>query len=122
MMHYRVGKKISNEAPDTSYWGFCNGKNLYVRYGYSFYQLETKDANFYIAPTLDGRRQQMSSAGWNTLIGLAALSVGIATKNGRDFQGFSTIPEPDMPMVALPLEGTYILGLQLDLDTGNITW
>ncbi len=122
IMHYRVGKKISNEAPDTSYWGFCNGKNLYVRYGYSFYQLERKDANFYVTPTLDGRRQQMSSAGWNMLIGLAALSVGIATKNGRDFQGFSAIPEPDMPVVALPLEGTNILGLQLDWDTGNITW
>lgn len=122
LMHYRVGKKISNETPDTSYWGYCDGKNLYVRYMYSFYQLERKDDAFYIAPTLDGRRQEMSSAGWNLLIGLAALSAGIATKSGVDFGGFSAIPEPDMPIIALPVEDGHALGLQLDWNTGNITW
>lgn len=122
IMHYRVGKNISYEEPDTSYWGFCNGTNLYVRYGYCFYQLERKDANFYIAPTLDGVRQQNSREGWNILIGLASLSAGIANKDGLHFEGFSAVPQPNIPMVALPLDGTYILGLQLNLDTGNITW
>ena len=64
----------------------------------------------------------MNSAGWNLLIGLAALSAGIATKQGMDFQGFSAMPEPDMPIVALPFEGTAILGLQLDWDNGKITY
>ena len=121
-MHYRISKKISNEPPDTSYWGYCDGKNLYVRYMYSFYQLERKDNGFYIASTFDGRNKDLNSAGWNMLIGLAALSAGIATKDGLIFQGFTAIPEPEIPMIALPLEGTYILGLQLDWDTGNITW
>ncbi|MEP6464873.1 MAG: hypothetical protein ABJB05_01145 [Parafilimonas sp.] len=122
VMHYRTGKHISNEMPDTSYWGYCDGKNLYVRYGYNFYQLERKDANFYIASTLDGRRKDLNSAGWNMLIGLAALSAGIAGKDDVNFKGFAVIPEPIIPMIVLPLNNVYILGLQLDWDTGSITF
>lgn len=122
IMHYRTGKHISNEMPDTSYWGYCDGKNLYVRYLYNFYQLERRDANFYIASTLDGRRKDLNSAGWNMLIGLAALSVGIADKDDVNFQGFSAIPKPIIPMIALALNNIYILGLQLDWDIGSITY
>ena len=106
IIHYRVDKNISNEPPDTTYWGYCDGKNLYVRYKYNFYQLERKDGNFYIAPTLDGRKQDMKNAGWNLLIGVAALSAGIATKDGVRFEGFNAIPAHEIPLVILPMDGT----------------
>lgn len=122
LMHYRVSKKISNEAPDTSYWGFCDGKHLFIRNGYNFFELERKDACFYIAPILDGRRRDLNAAGWNLLTGIAMLSAGIATKEGVDFHGFSTIQEPDVPTILLKFDEGYVLGLQVDLDTGNITW
>ena len=122
VMHYRTSKYISDEAPDTSYWGYCDGKNLYIRYQYNFYQLERKDAGFYIAPTLDGRRRDINTSGWNLLIGVAVLSTGIATKEGVTFIGFDAISAPEIPLVILPIEGTYILGLQLDWDTGKITY
>jgi len=122
IMHYRVGKNISNEAPDTSYWGYCDGKNLYVRYKYNFYQLDKNDESFYIAPTLDAIRRNVNKSGWNLLIGLATLSAGIASKEGVTFQGFATIPDNYIPMVPLSLNETHILGLQLDWDTGKITY
>ncbi|QEC68242.1 hypothetical protein FRZ67_13390 [Panacibacter ginsenosidivorans] len=123
VMHYRVDKDISNEAPDTSYWGYCDGRNMYVRYGYNFYQLERRDAAFYIAPTLDATRRNSNKAAWNLLIGLAELSTSIAAKDGLYFDGFSTIPIPEVPMIALSLEpGVNILGLRIDLDTGQITY
>jgi hypothetical protein len=122
IMHYRVGKNISNEAPDTSYWGYCDGKNLYVRYKYNFYQLERRDGGFYIAPTLDGRRRYINAAGWDLLTGIAALSAGIVAKQGVTFSGFDAVSAPEIPLVILPLGGTYILGLQLDWDTGKITY
>lgn len=122
VMHYRVGKNVSHEAPDTSYWGYCDGKNLYIRYRYDFYQLEKKDGDFYVAPTLDARRRDLNSAGWDLLIGLAALTTGIATKEGVTFEGFSVIHPPNIPMIVLSVEGNNILGLQLDWDTGKITY
>lgn len=122
-MHYRVDEEISNEAPDTSYWGYCDGRNIYIRYGYDFYQLERRDAAFYIASTLDAKRRNMNKAGWNFLIGLTALSTSIAAKDGVNFHGFSAIPIPEIPMIVLSLDpGANILGLHVDLDTGQITY
>ncbi len=122
LMHYRVSKKTSNEEPDTSYWGFCDGKNLFVRNAYCFFQLERKDAAFYIAPTLDARHRDVKTAGWDVLLGLVSLSAGIATKSGVDFNGFSAIPEPPIPCITLHIDDAYIWGLQLDWDTGNISY
>jgi hypothetical protein len=122
LMHYRVSKKISNEEPDTSYWGFCDGKNLYVRNAYCFFQLERKDAAFYIAPTLDAERRDVKTAGWNILTGLVGLSAGIATKSGVDFSGFDAIPEPPVPCIMLQVDKAKIWGVQLDWNTGNITY
>ncbi|MEP6845743.1 MAG: hypothetical protein ABI861_07055 [Panacibacter sp.] len=123
VMHYRVDKEISNEAPDTTYWGYFDGRNMYVRYGYNFYQLERRDAAFYIAPTLDAVRRNSNKAAWNLLIGLAELSTSIAAKDGVYFQGFSTIPIPEIPMIILSLEpAVNILGLRIDLDAGQITY
>lgn len=122
LMHYRVSKKISNEEPDTSYWGFCDGRKLYIRNAYSFFQLERKDAVFYIAPTLDASRRNANTSGWNLLLGLAALSAGIATKSGVDFGGFDAIPEPPVPCITLQIDNAHTWGLQLDLDTGAISY
>jgi hypothetical protein len=122
LMHYRVSKKISNETPDTSYWGFCDGKKLFVRYEYNFFQLERKDAAFYIAPTLDAERRDVKASGWNLLFGLATLSAGIATKSGLYFDGFNAIPEPPIPCIVLQIDNTYAWGLQLDLETGKISF
>lgn len=123
LMHYRVGKISSREVPDTAYWGYCDGKDLFIRYGYSFYKLEKKDDGFYIAATLDALRRDANRAGWNLLIGVATLSTSIAAKNGIDFQGFSTIPPPNIPMVVLAVSPSIsVLGLQLDWDTGQITF
>jgi hypothetical protein len=122
LMHYRVSKKISNETPDTSYWGFCDGRKLFVRYEYSFFQLERKDAAFYIAPTLDAERRDVKASGWNLLLGLAALSAGIATKSGLYFDGFNAIPEPAIPCIILQIDDTHAWGLQLDLETGKISF
>src|ERR1700759_2187535 len=113
VMHYRVDKHISNEAPDTTYWGYCDGKNLYVRYEYNFYQLSKNDEGFYIAPTFDAKRRNVSKSGWNLLIGLATLSTGIATHEGVTFQGFNTIPDNYIPTILLSINGTHVLGLQL---------
>ncbi len=122
LMHYHVLKNISNEAPDTSYWGFCDGKKLFVRYAYNFYQLERKDAAFYIAPTLDARRRDVKTAGWDLLLGLATLSAGIATKSGLDFDGFGAVPEPTVPYIVSKIDNANAWGLQLDLDTGNVSY
>lgn len=121
-MHYRVGKTISNEAPDTSYWGYCDGRKLFIRNGYNFFELEKKDDAFYVAPTLDARRRDLNHTGWNMLIGLAELTTSIATKQGVDFKGFSAIPPPNIPMIVLSCKGNNILGLQLDWDTGKVTY
>ena len=122
LMHYRVGKAISNESPDTSYWGYCDGRKLFIRYGYNFFELEKKDAGFYVAPTLDARRRDLNRTGWNMLIGLAVLTTGIATKERVDFNGFKTLAPPTIPMIVLSLQGNNILGLQLDWETGEITY
>ena len=122
VMHYRVNKNISNEAPDTSYWGFCDGKKLFVRYEYNFYELEKHDCAFYIAPTLDARRKYFNRQGWNMLIGLAMLTTGIVAKEGITFVGFNTVHMPDTPLVAIPFGGSYATGLLLDMDTGKITF
>ena len=122
VMHYRVDNHTNDEAPDTSYWGYCDGKNLYVRYGYNFFQLAKNDEDFYIAPTLDAVRRNVNKSGWNLLIGLATLSTGIATKEGVTFQGFGAIPDNYIPMIVLSINGTSVLGLQLDWDTGKITY
>jgi hypothetical protein len=122
VMHYRVGKHISNEAPDTSYWGYCDGRNIFIRYNYDFYQLERKDGNFYIAPTLDAKRREINRFGWNMLIGLATLSAGIATKEGANFSGFSALPPPNIPTIALQWGNAHVLGLRLDWETGKIQY
>jgi hypothetical protein len=122
VMHYRTGKHTPNEMPDTSYWGYCDGRHIFIRYMYNFYRLEKKDACFYIAPTLDAMRRQVHTSGWNLLIGLAALSSGVALKEGVNFGGFSAIPEPEVPMVILPGNNYYTLGLRLNWDTGSITY
>ena len=121
-MNYRVGKNISNEEPDTSYWGFCDGRNIFVRYLFSFYQLERKDCGFYISPTLDARRQEINHAGLNLLIGLAALTGSIAAKSSPEFGGFNAIPSPEIPLIILKSKDLLIVGLQLDWDTGLITF
>jgi len=122
VMHYRVGKNISNEEPDTTYWGFCVGKRIYVRYQYSFYQLLRRDDMYYIAPTLDARRRDLNQSALNLLIGLAALSGSIAAKSSPEFGGFSALPAPEIPMIMLRGRDYYILGLQLDWDTGKVTY
>lgn len=122
VMHYRVNKNISNEAPDTSYWGFCDGKKLFARYEYNFYELEKHDCAYYIAPTLDARRKYFNRQGWNMLIGLTMLTTGIVAKEGITFAGFNTVHKPDTPLVAIPFGGSYATGLLLDMDTGKITF
>jgi hypothetical protein len=122
LMHYRVSKKISNEEPDTSYWGYCDGKNVYIRNAYCFFQLERKDAAFYIAPTLDAIRRDDKTAGWDVLVGLVGLTAGIATKSGVDFSGFDAIPEPPVPCITLQLNDAKTWGVHIDLDTGNISY
>jgi hypothetical protein len=122
VMHYRVGKTISNEAPDTTYWGFCTGRKIFIRHNYDFFQLARKDGGFYVAPTLDARRQEISHGALNLLIGLAALSGSIAAKSSPEFSGFSAIPTPEIPMIILQNQGSLVLGLQLDWDTGEITY
>ena len=122
VMHYRVGKEISNEEPDTTYWGYCDGKKIFVRYRYDFFQLERKDAGFYIAPTLDARRQNINQGALNLLIGLALLAGSVAVNSGPDFQGFSAIPAPEMPMVILKSQDALVLGLKIDWDTGGISF
>jgi hypothetical protein len=122
LMHYRVGKAISDEAPDTSYWGYCDGRKLFIRNGYNFFELEKKDDAFYVASTLDARRRDLNRTGWNMLIGLAELTAGIAAKERVDFRGFKAIGPPTIPMIILSLQGNNILGLQFDWDTGEITY
>jgi hypothetical protein len=122
VMHYRVGKEISNEEPDTSYWGLCTGKKIFIRYKYNFFQVSRRDGEFYITPTLDARRREMKEETWNLIIGLAALGGGIAAGAGPQFSGFNALQAPEIPMVLLKSGDYPVLGLQLDWDTGNITW
>jgi hypothetical protein len=122
VMHYRVGKKISNEEPDTSYWGFCVGRRIFVRHLYSFYQLERKDGGFYVSPTFDARRRDINRSALNLLIGLAALTGSIAANTSPEFGGFGAIPAPDIPLIILPGKDYLIVGLQLDWDTGGIIY
>jgi len=120
VMHYRVGKNLSTEEPDTSYWGYCDGKNIYIRFAYDFYQLDKKDADFYLSPTLDANRVEGNRAGWNLLIGIAALTGSIAAKSGPEFGGFSAIKSKEVPKVFLKSGDYYVIGTHLDWETGNI--
>ncbi len=122
VMHYRVGKTVSNEAPDTSFWGYSDGKKIFVRYQYNFFELEKHDCAFYIAPTLDARRKYLNRQGWNMLIGLAVLTTGIVAKEGITFTGFNAVQMPDTPVVALPFANGYATGVVLDMYTGKITF
>ncbi len=122
VMHYRVGKNISNEAPDTTYWGFCVGRKIFIRHNYDFFQLERRDGGYYIAPTLDARRQEINQSALNLLIGLAALGGSIAANSSPEFGGFSALPAPEIPMVILKSRDELALGLQLDWDTGGIIY
>ena len=122
VMHYRVGKNISNEEPDTSYWGFCTGRKIFIRYQYDFFQLMRKDGGYYVAPTLDARRREISQGTLNLLIGLAALGGSIAAKSNPDFSGFNVLQEPEIPMIILKSGDYFAVGLQLDWDTGGVTY
>jgi hypothetical protein len=122
VMHYRVGNNISHEEPDTSYWGYCVGRRIFIRYKYDFFQLMRKDCGFYIAPTLDARRQAINQGALNLLIGLAALGGSIAAKSSPEFSGFNALQTPEIPMIILKSGDNLVLGLQLDLDTGEVTY
>jgi hypothetical protein len=118
----QVGKNISSEEPDTSYWGFCVGRRIFVRYLYSFFQLERKDGGLYISPTFDARRRDINNSALNLLIGLAALSGSVAAHSGPEFGGFNALNPVDIPLVILPGKEYLILGLQLDWTTGGVTY
>jgi len=122
VMHYRTGKNMSTEAPDTTYWGYCDGKNIYIRYAYDFFQLERKDDEYYLSPTLDANRVDGNRAGLNLLLGLAALSTSIAAKSSPELGGFNAVKSPDIPLVILKSRDVPIIGIQLDWDTGAITY
>jgi hypothetical protein len=120
VMHYRIGKNLSTEEPDTSYWGYCDGKNIYVRFAFDFYQLEKKDADFYLSPTLDANRVEGNHAVLNLFIGIAALSGSIASKSGPEFGGFSAIKSKGVPKILIKSGDYYVIGTHLDWETGNI--
>ena len=122
VMHYRVGKEVSNEEPDTSYWGFCTGKKIFIRYKYNFFQMSRRDGEFYLSPTLDARHREVKQETWNLLIGLAALGGSIAAGSGPEFSGFSALQAPEIPKVILKSGDYPALGLQLDWETGEITY
>jgi hypothetical protein len=122
VMHYRVGKNMSTEAPDTTYWGYCDGKHIYIRHAYDFFQVERKDDDYYLSPTLDANRVGSNRDMLNLLIGLAALSTSVAAKSGPEFGGFSAVKAPDIPLVILKSHDVPIIGIQIDWDTGEITY
>lgn len=122
IMHYRVDKNLSTEAPDTTYWGFCDGKNIYIRHAYDFYQLERKDDNYYIVATMDANRVDGNRAGLNLLIGLATLSTSIAANGSPEFGGFDLVKSPEIPRIIVMSHGEPIVGTQLDWDTGGISY
>lgn len=113
------GKRV--ETPGSGYWGYCDGKNVFIRSGNNLYQLERRDGNFYMAATLDALRRQRNREGLNLLIGVTDLGVGIAVKEGVSFKGFNTIKMPKIPSIILSLEGSPVVGILLDWDTGFIT-
>jgi hypothetical protein len=122
VMHYRVDNSIYEEAPDTTYWGYCDGKNIYIRHAFDFFQMERKDAAFYLSPTMDANRRDAGRAGWNLLIGLAALTTSVATASGPEFGGFNAIKSSEIPVVVVDCRGIPALGIELDWDTGNISY
>lgn len=121
-MNYRTGKKTKNEMPDTSYWGYCDGQNFFIRHQYDFYRLEKRDDGFYISATLDAVRRNNNREAWNLLIGFASLSTSMAVDKRPDFKGFSSLQPREVPMIILQLGTGYIAGLQLDWDDGSITY
>jgi hypothetical protein len=121
-MNYRTGKKANNQVPDTSYWGYYDGQNFFIRYQYDFFRLEKRDDGFYIAATLDAARRNNNRQSWNLLVGFASLSTSIAVDKRPDFKGFSSLQPREIPMIILQLGKGYIAGLQLDWDDGTITY
>jgi hypothetical protein len=122
VMHYNVDKNESHEEPDTTYWGYTDGEKIFVRYSYDFYQVERRDGGFYIAPTPDAMRQDVNASGANVLFGLLGAAVGIATGTSLDLGGFSAVPAPYIPRILLRSGNHLIVGLQIDWDTGGITF
>jgi hypothetical protein len=122
MLRYNVSGNTFSLPPDISYWGFCDGRNYYVRHIFSFYQLEQRDGGFYIAPTLDMARRNGKRVERNILSGLAGLTTGIVTNTGIFIDGFSSFSRLDVPKILIQQSGINLLGLVLDWDTGKITF
>jgi len=121
-MHYRVDGKPVKDTPDGSYWGFSDGHRIFIWHEYNFFQLERRDAGFYISPTLDAKRRDSKRLGWNFLIGLASITTSIASRSDINLDGFSAIPPPSVPVIRLQLWNAFAAGLQLDWDSGVITF
>jgi hypothetical protein len=120
LMNYRVGKNMSTGVPDTSYWGYCDGKHIYIRYFYDFYRLDKRDDDFYLSATLDDNRVEGNRSAWNLLIGIVALTGSIASKSGPEFGGFSAIQSKSIPKIIVKSREDYVVGTRLDWETGNI--
>lgn len=121
-MHYRVDGKPLKGVPDGSFWGFSDGHRIFIWHEYNFYQLERRDAGFYISPTLDAKRRDTKRLGWNFLIGLASITASIASRSDINLDAFDAIPEPSVPMIRLQLWNAFAAGLQLDWDSGVVTF
>ena len=121
VMHYRVDKKIPTEAPDTSYWGYCDGKRIFVRGGYNFFQLERRDGGFYIAPSLDAKRRNNNKELVNFISGMLILTTSIIALQPST-SGFDMVHIPNLPMINVWADNNHAIGLQIDLDSGEIVF
>ena len=121
VMHYRVDKKIPNEEPDTSYWGYCDGKRIFVRGEYNFFQLERRDAGFYIAASFDAKRRNGNKELVNFISGMLVLTTSIIALEPTA-SGFDMIHIPKIPMIKVWAAYDRAIGLQLDLDSGEVVY
>ncbi len=126
-MHYRTGKKGTNLEPDTTCWGFSDGHNVFVRYNYDFFQLERRDARYYLAPTPVALQNDAAMRKLSFFLSLFTAAVDVIAANNGIYNGiptpdFGAAQSPYIPMVTLRQSNALLLGLTLDLQTGLITF
>jgi hypothetical protein len=121
-LNYPVGDHTGQVKPDTSFWGYCDGKHIYLRYAFDCYQLERRDDEFYLAPVLDANRIEANRDLWNFFVGVDALTTSMAANSGPEYRGFSTIKAKVVPKITIWCQDYYVTGIQLDWDSGQLTW
>jgi hypothetical protein len=125
LMHYKyfyenIHKKKSKVIPDTTYWGFSDGRNIFIRNGKCFYQIGRCDAAFYFLATFFGIDWVKGERIGNGFA--AAIVIGISAAANSSYAPYYPGPNTPIPYIEVPFAGEKTAGYTLDFTTGRIVF